>query len=81
MDALELDDLRADGAPASDTGGDAKQFEVQEVPVPVPANTIRARVKKLGIQDKRAANLPGGVKALELTESIMKMCDDDLDIK
>jgi len=79
LDALELDDLRS--APASDTGGDAKQFEVQEVPVPVPANTIRARVKKLGIQDKRAANLPGGVKALELTESIMKMCDDDLDIK
>lgn len=73
LDALELDDLRAQ---ASD--GDVKQFEAQEVPVPVPANTIRARVKKLGIQDKRAANLPGGVKALELTESIMKMCDDDM---
>lgn len=73
LDALELDDLRVQ---ASD--GDAKNFEVPEVPVPVPANTIRARVKKLGIQDKRAANLPGGVKALELTESIMKMCDDDL---
>merc|ERR1719181_1953941 len=71
VQAMDLEDVQMGGSQSPERS-----------PSPPPAAgavqvTLRARVKKLGITDKKSVNQPRGMQALALTEQIMGMCDDD----